>query len=126
MEIEERMAKAEAEIAASKEGQSALQATTERTISELRALRSAMQHAFAEQRAAMEHGFAEQRAALEHGLAGQRAATEHGFAEQRAAMDRGFAEERAARERAFRWVFGVMLSLLAMVLGIIAKLAGAF
>lgn len=61
--------------------------------------------------AAMERGFAEQRAAM---------------AELRIAMDRGFAEERAARERAFRWSFSATLSILALVLGIIAKLAGAF
>jgi uncharacterized protein (DUF3084 family) len=93
MEIEERMSKAEAEIAALKEGQKALQASVERVISDM--------HAF-------------------------QVAVERGFVEQRAAMEHGFAEERAARERAFRWSFSITLSILALVLGIIAKLAGAF
>lgn len=86
MEIEERMAKAEAEIEILKEG--------------LRGLQSAMERGFAEQRAANN--------------------------ELRQAMERAFAEERAARERMFRWTFSALLSVLALVLGIIAKLAGAF
>ena len=86
MEIQERMAKAETEIAVLKESQRALQAMVER-------------------------GFIEQREAT---------------AELRMAMERNFAEERAARERAFRWTFSAMLSMLALLLGVIAKLAGAF
>ncbi|WP_342116916.1 hypothetical protein [Pseudoduganella sp. OTU4001] len=73
MDIEERMAKAETDIAVLKEMQHAL-------IQEVRDLRSA--------------------------------------------MERGFTEERAARERQFRWMFTTLLAVLALVLGIIGRLAG--
>jgi hypothetical protein len=100
MEIQERMAKAETEIAVVKESQQALQATVERGLSQLQAFQAATERAFSEQREAT--------------------------AELRMAMERNFAEERAARERAFRWTFSAMLSMLALLLGVIAKLAGAF
>ncbi len=100
MDIEERMSKAEADIAALKETQRLLL------------------QGQAELRASMERGFAEQRSAM----AELRASMDRGFAEQRVAI----AEERAARERSFRWTFSAILSILALVLGIIARLAGAW
>jgi len=133
MDIEESMSKAEAEIAALKEcqrsllqGQAELRATIERGFIEQRA-------AMAELRATMDAGFAEQRSAL----AATRATTDAGFAEQRAALERSSSEERAARtelirelrlemQRGFRWTFSALLAILAMVMGIIARLAGAY
>ena len=144
MDIEERMSKAEAEIAALKEcqksllqGQAELRATMERGFIEQRAataeLRSNMDAGFAEQRA----GFAESRKAMEAGFAESRKAMEAGFSEQRAALERSSSEERDSRtesirelrqemQRGFRWTFSALLSILALVLGIIARLAGAF
>ncbi len=60
-----------------------------------------------------------------------------GFAEQRRTIERSTSEEQAARgestkelrlemQRCFRWTFSALLSILALVLGIIARLAGAF
>lgn len=115
MDIEDRMSKAEAEIAALKECQ-----------------RSLLQGQ-AELRATMERGFIEQRTSMTE----LRANMDAGFAEQRRTIERSTSEERAARgestkelrlemQRGFRWTFSALLSILALVLGIIARLAGAF
>lgn len=144
MDIEERMSKAEAETAALKEcqksllqGQAELRSAMERGFIEQRNattdLRASMEAGFAEQRRAM----AEQRATMDAGSAEHRRAMEAGFAEQRAAFERSTGEERVARaesiralreemQRGFRWTFSALLSILALVLGIIARLAGAF
>ena len=126
MDIEERMSRAEAEIAALRECQkSLLQGQSE--------LRSTMERGFIEQRTAT----ADLRASMEAGFAEHRRAMEAEFAEQRAAMERSTSEERAARaesirelrqemQRGFRWTFSTLLSILALELGIIARLAGAF
>jgi len=126
MDIEERMSRAEAEIAALREcHKSLLQGQAE--------LRSTMERGFIEQRTAT----ADLRASMEAGFAEHRRAMETGFAEQRAAMERSTSEERAARaesirelrqemQRGFRWTFSALLSILALELGIIARLAGAF
>jgi hypothetical protein len=81
----------------------------------------------------IERGFIEQRAAM----AELRATMDAGFAEQRAALERSSSEERAAwtesirelrleMQRGFRWTFSALLAILAMVMGIIARLAGAY
>lgn len=80
MDIEERMAKAETDIAVLKETQRLL-------LQEMTELRGAV-----------ERGFAEQRAAL--------------------------AEERAERQREFRWLFSALIAILALVLGMVARMAG--
>jgi len=108
MDIEERMAKAETEIAILKQMQVESRAAMERGFSEQRA-------ALAELRSMMERGFAEQRQALDSGLR-----------EEREARERATAELRQEMQRAFRWTFSALLSILALVLGIIARLAGAF
>ncbi|WP_374580776.1 hypothetical protein [Pseudoduganella sp.] len=105
MDIEERMAKVETDAAVLKEAQRFL-------IQEMNDLKATMDHGFAEQRAAL----AEQRVALTE----LRDTMERGFAEQRAAL----AEERAARERALRWTFSAILAVLALVLGLVARMAG--
>lgn len=68
MDVEERMAKAEAEIAILKEMQTEMRATIERGFSEQRAamteIRKAMERAFSEQRTAL----AEERGARERGV----------------------------------------------------------
>jgi len=122
MDIEERMSKAEAEIAALNETQRLLvQGQAE--------LRAAMERGFSEQRAAlddlsgvMERGFAENRAALSE-LSGT---MERTFAEERGARENSIAELRQEMQRGFRWTFSALLSILALVLGIIARLAGAW
>jgi len=155
MDIEERMSKAEAEMAALKEcqqsllqGQAELRSAMERGFIEQRTattdLRASMEAGFAEQRramaelrATMDAGSAEHRRTREVGSAEHRRAMEAGFAEQRAAFERSTSEERVARaesirelreemQRGFRWTFSALLSILALVLGIIARLAGAF
>lgn len=80
MDIEERMAKDETDIAVLKE------------------MQHLMLQELSELRGTMKRGFAEQRAAL--------------------------AEERAERQREFRWMFSALLAVLALVLGIVARLAG--
>lgn len=80
MDIEERMAKDETDIAVLKE------------------MQHLMLQELSELRGTMERGFAEQRAAL--------------------------AEERAERQREFRWMFSALLAVLALVLGIVARMAG--
>lgn len=87
MDIEERMAKAETDVAVLKEVQRLLL------------------HEMGELRGTMERGFAEVRAAL---------------AEERVAL----AEERAERQREFRWMFSALLAILALVLGMVARMAG--
>jgi len=137
MDIEERMSKAEAEIAALKEcqksllqGQAELRTTMERGFIEQRTataeLRSNMDTGFAEQRRAMEAGFAEQRSSMEAGFAEQRAALERSTSEERASRAESIKELRQEMQRGFRWIFSALLSILALVLGIIARLAGAF
>ncbi|WP_426318050.1 hypothetical protein [Pseudoduganella sp. R-43] len=111
MDIEERMAKAETEIAILKEMQNEL--------------RAAMALGFAEQRQVMEAGFAEQRRVMEAGFAEQRQALDAGLREVREARERAIAELRQEMQRGFRWTFSALLSILALVLGIIARLAGA-
>ena len=118
MDIEERMSKAEAEIAALKEtqrtllqGQAELRASIER-------LRDSMERGFTEQRAALN----ELRSSMERGFAEQRAA----LAEERTAREESIAELRREMQRGFRWTFSALLSILALVLGIIARLAGAW
>ncbi len=126
MDIEERMSKAEAEIAALKECQkSLLQGQAE--------LRTTMERGFIEQRTAtaelrsnMDAGFAEQRRAMEAGFAEQRAALERSTSEERASRAESIKELRQEMQRGFRWIFSALLSILALVLGIIARLAGAF
>lgn len=80
MDIEERMAKAETDIAVLKEAQRAL-------------------------------------------LQGQ-ADLRDEIGKLREVVERGFAEERAARERAFRWTFSAVIAILALVLGMVARMAG--
>lgn len=144
MDIEERMSKAEAEIAALKEcqksllqGQAELRATMERGFIEQRTataeLRANMDAGFAEQRSAlaalrttMDAGFAEYRRSMEAGFAEQRAATERSTSEERSARAESIKELRQEMQRGFRWTFSALLSILALVLGIIARLAGAF
>lgn len=114
MDIEERMSKAEAEIAALKECQrSLLQGQAE--------LRATIERGFIEQRAAM----AELRATMDAGFAEQRAALERSSSEERAARTESIRELRLEMQRGFRWTFSALLAILAMVMGIIARLAGA-
>ncbi|XLZ71370.1 hypothetical protein ABT364_05215 [Massilia sp. SR12] len=80
MDIEERMAKVETDVAVLKEVQ-----------------RLFLQE-MGELRGTMERGFAEVRAAL--------------------------VEERAERQREFRWMFSTLLAILALVLGMVARMAG--
>jgi hypothetical protein len=49
-----------------------------------------------------------------------------GLREEREARERVIAELRQEMQRGFRWTFSALLSILALVLGIIARLAGAF
>lgn len=122
MDIEERMSKAEAEIAALKE--------TQRLVIQGQAeIRASMERGFAEQRAAlselrdtMERGFVEQRAALSE----WRGTTEAAFIEERTMRTGQIVELRQEMQRGFRWTFSALLSILALVLGIIARLAGAW
>ncbi|HEY0587818.1 MAG TPA: hypothetical protein VGD52_16910 [Pseudoduganella sp.] len=115
MDVEERMSKAEAEIAALKECQrSLLQGQAE--------LRAALERGFMEQRTAM----AELRTMMDAGFAEQRAALERSSSEERAARTESIKELRLEMQRGFRWTFSVLLAILAMVMGIIARLAGAF
>ncbi|SFG12632.1 hypothetical protein SAMN05518865_108229 [Duganella sp. CF458] len=120
------MSKAETEIAALKkcqksllQGQAELRATMERGFieqrTEMAALRSSMDAGFADHRNAMEAGFTELRRALERASSEERAARAESVKELRQEMQRGF-----------RWTFSALLSILALVLGIIARLAGAF
>ena len=46
--------------------------------------------------------------------------------EERAARGESTKELRLEMQRGFRWTFSALLSILALVLGIIARLAGAF
>lgn len=122
MDIEERMSKAEAEIAALKEtqrlllqGQAELRATMERGFAEQRA-------ALEDVRATIERGFAEQRGAL----SGLRDTIESALAEERTARSGSITGLRQEMQRGFRWTFSALLSILALVLGIIARLAGAW
>ena len=114
MDIEERMAKAETEIAILKQMQVESRAAMERGFSEQRVALAEQRAALAELRSMMERGFAEQRQALDSGLR-----------EEREARERAIAELRQEMQRAFRWTFSALLSILALVLGIIARLAGA-
>ncbi len=122
MDIEERMSKAEAEIAALKEtqrlllqGQAELRATMERGFAEQRA-------ALEDVRATIERGFAEQRGAL----SGLRDTMESALGKERTARSGSITELRQEMQRGFRWTFSALLSILALVLGIIARLAGAW
>ncbi len=108
MDIEERMAKAETEIATLKQMQIELH--------------SAMERGFAEQRTAL----ADLRAAMDRGFAEQRQTLDASMREEREARERAIAELRQEMQRGFRWTFSALLSILALVLGIIARLAGAF
>ncbi len=66
------------------------------------------------------------RTAMEQGFRDQRAMIERGFNEERGARDRSISELRQEMQRSFRWAFSALLSILALVLGIIARLAGAW
>ena len=70
---------------------------------------------------------------LQQSVVDLRQSVERGFTEMRQTMERGFSElrtaiteERAARERAFRWLFGAVMSVLGLTLGIMARSAGLF
>ncbi len=51
---------------------------------------------------------------------------ERSTSEERAARGESIKELRLEMQRGFRWTFSALLSILALVLGIIVRLAGAF